>query len=53
MRYPYEEYRKVDGVPVPHQIRYESPRLIWVVTRQVVLNAPVAGNVFELPDQKE
>jgi hypothetical protein len=53
VRYQYEEYRKVDGVPVPHQIRYESPRLIWVVTRQVVLNAPVADNVFEPPDQKK
>jgi predicted TIM-barrel fold metal-dependent hydrolase len=53
VRYQYEDYRNLDGVPVPHQIRYESPRLIWVVTRQVVLNAPVADNVFEPPDQKK
>lgn len=53
VRYQYEDYRKVDGIPVPHQIRYESPRLIWVVTRQVAFNVPVEDSVFHSPDQKK
>lgn len=53
VRYQYEQYRPVDGIPVPHQIRYESPRLIWVVTRQVVHNGPVAESEFLPPSQGE
>lgn len=53
VRYQFEDYRKVDGVPVPHQIRYESPRLIWVVTRQVAFNVPVEDSVFQPPEQKD
>ena len=53
VRYQYEDYKKVDGIPVPHRMRYESPRLIWVVTRQVALNVPVDDSAFQPPDQKE
>jgi|GEM_PF-626730 len=53
VRYQYEDYRPVNGVPVAHQIRYESPRLIWVVTRQVALNLPVEDLAFQPPAQKE
>lgn len=53
VRYQYEDYRMVDGVAVPHQIRYESPRLIWVVTRQVAFNVPLEDSVFQPPEQKD
>lgn len=50
VRYQYEDYRPLDGVQVPHQIRYESPRLIWVVRKQVAHNIPVEDAVFAPPD---
>lgn len=50
VRYQLEDYRPVNGIPIPHQIRYESPRLIWVVKRQVTLNQPVEDSVFGPPD---
>ncbi|MCC7153888.1 MAG: hypothetical protein IT161_04880 [Bryobacterales bacterium] len=52
VRYQYEDYKPVDGVPEPHRIRYESPRLIWVVTRQVTLNVAVDDSVFRPPDRR-
>lgn len=53
VRYMYEEYRELDGVQVPHQIRYESPRMIWVVTRQVAHNIPVDDSVFLPPEERK
>ncbi|MGE5646657.1 MAG: amidohydrolase family protein [Acidobacteriota bacterium] len=43
----YEDYRSVDGVQVPHVIRYESPRMVWMVRRGVAHNVPVAEAVFQ------
>jgi predicted TIM-barrel fold metal-dependent hydrolase len=53
VRYQYENYQPVNGIPVAHQIRYESPRLIWVVQRRVALNVPLEDSVFDLPYVKE
>lgn len=53
VRYQYENYKPVNGVLTPHQIRYESPRLIWVVTRQIAFNVPVEDSVFQPPDEKK
>lgn len=53
VRYLYEDYKKLNGVQVPHRIRYESPRLIWVVTRRVAHNAPVEDSVFLPPDERK
>jgi hypothetical protein len=50
VRYLYEDYRPLDGVQTPCQIRYESPRLIWVVTRKVAHNVPIEDSVFLMPD---
>lgn len=52
VRYQFEDYKPAGGVPEPHRIRYESPRLIWVVTRQVTHNVPVDDSVFRPPDGK-
>ncbi len=52
VRYQYEEYRPIAGIPVAHRIRYESPRLIWVIDRQVALNVPVDGKLFLPPDEQ-
>jgi hypothetical protein len=52
VRYQYENYRPVAGVPVVPQIRQESPRLIWVVTRQVAHNASLEDSVLQPPDPK-
>ncbi|MCC7497818.1 MAG: amidohydrolase family protein [Bryobacterales bacterium] len=49
IRYQFEDYRPVNGVPLAHRIRYESPRMIWVVTRHVAVNVPVDEAVFEPP----
>lgn len=46
----YEDYRTVDGVRTPHGLRYESPRLIWIVKRQVAQNVPVEDAAFRRPD---
>ncbi len=53
VRYLYEDYKPVTGVQVPHQIRYESPRLIWVVTRQVAHNVPLEESVFLMPAEEK
>jgi hypothetical protein len=53
VRYQYEDYRKVNGVMLPHRIRYESPRLIYNIERQVVLDIPVDDSVFQPPHKKE
>ena len=45
----HEDYRAVDGVMVPHVIRFESTDLIWIVRRTVVHNVPVAEQRFQKP----
>jgi acetyl esterase/lipase/predicted TIM-barrel fold metal-dependent hydrolase len=50
VRMLYEDYRRVDGIQVPHRLRYESPRLIWIVRREVVHNAPIDDSKFRRPE---
>ncbi|MCZ2154295.1 MAG: amidohydrolase [Bryobacterales bacterium] len=47
----FEDYRPVDGIPVAHRVRYESPRMIWVLTRQVVHNPDLADAHFQPPNE--
>ncbi len=46
----FEDYRPVDGIPVAHRVRYESPRMIWVLMRQVVQNQGLADMRFQPPN---
>lgn len=51
--YLFEDYKPVDGVQVAHGVRYESPRLIWVLKRQVVHNPPIEDTRFRPPDERQ
>ena len=53
VQYLYEDYKAVDGVPVAHGVRYESPRLIWVLRRQVLHNLPLDDTRFRPPDERQ
>lgn len=47
----FEDYRAVDGIPVAHGVRYESPRMIWVLKRQVTHNPSLADSRFQPPNE--
>lgn len=51
--YLFEDYKPVDGVQVAHGVRYESPRLIWVLKRQVIHNPPLEDTLFRPPDERK
>jgi hypothetical protein len=53
VQYLYEDYKAVDGVPVAHGVRYESPRRIWVLRRQVLHNLPLDDTRFRPPDERQ
>ncbi|MGE5644637.1 MAG: hypothetical protein ACM336_02475 [Acidobacteriota bacterium] len=53
VRYLFEDYRPLDQVQVPHRIRYESPRMIWVVSRQGRQNVPLEDSQFRPPEQEK
>lgn len=50
-RYLFEDYKTVDGIPVAHGVRYESPRMIWVLKRQVAHNPDLDDSRFQPPNE--
>ncbi|MCC6262430.1 MAG: amidohydrolase family protein [Bryobacterales bacterium] len=50
VRYLFEDYETVDGIPVALGVRYESPRMIWVLKRQVAHNPELDGSRFQPPN---
>jgi hypothetical protein len=51
--YLFEDYKAVDGVQVAHGVRYESPRLIYVLKRQVIHNPPIEDSRFRPPNERQ
>lgn len=48
-RYFYEDYRSVDGVLVPHRLRYVGQDLIWVSQRGIAHNLQLGATPFQRP----
>jgi predicted TIM-barrel fold metal-dependent hydrolase len=48
-RMHYEDYRSVDGVMVPHTLRYLGGDLIWIVQRGVAHNQRLGEAPFQRP----
>jgi predicted TIM-barrel fold metal-dependent hydrolase len=49
VRMHYEDYRRVDGVMVPHVLRFLGEDLIWVVQRGVAHNLELGEAPFRRP----
>ncbi|MCL4782628.1 MAG: amidohydrolase family protein [Bryobacterales bacterium] len=51
VRYLFENYETVDGIPVASRVRYESPRMIWVLNRRVTHNPGFEDSRFQPPNE--